>query len=176
VDTLGVVADRIEAALDRAHIERAVYAIGDSGFVYVTRAEMIDRAGRPMPPPNRFPADLETASGGHGFLDFIVSRFRARPGFFRIIALVVTSRPIAADTAGLTVEEATRMVEGGMATLPESLRRRAVTGLQAAALIYEYERRSEADAVTLRAAPLVSPDTHLAQAGLWTMDQLRRAP
>ena len=176
VDTLGEVADQIEAALDHAGIERSVYAIGDSGFVYVTRTEMIDKNGLPVPPPNRFPADVQAANSGHGFLDFIISRFRARPGYFRIIAIVVTSRPITADTAGLTVEQATHMVEGGMMTLPESLRRRAVTGLDAAALIYEYERRSEADSVRLRAAPLVSVDQHLAAAGLWSMSQLRKAP
>ncbi|HEX9106603.1 MAG TPA: hypothetical protein VF832_05235, partial [Longimicrobiales bacterium] len=73
-----------------------------------------------------------------------------------------------------TVAQATRMVEGGMTTLPESLRRRTVTGLEAAALIYEYERRSEADAVHLRTSPLVSVDQHLAAAGLWRMSQLRR--
>ena len=63
-----------------------------------------------------------------------------------------------------------------MATLPDVLRRRVVTGLEAAALIYEYERKSEAEGVTLRNAPLVSADRHLAQAGLWSLDQLKGAP
>lgn len=172
VDTLGYVADSIEKALDRAQIERAVYAIGDSGFAYVTRVEMIHSGGEPFSPPDRFPNDVATASGRGGFLEFILSRFRARPGYFRIIVLVVTSRPISADTAALRLDAATRLIAGGMATLPPVLRRRAVRDLQSVALIYEFERPSASDDVLPRGAPLVSARMHLAEAGLWTESQL----
>ena len=172
VDTLGYVADSIEKALDRARIERAVYAIGDSGFAYVTRVEMIHSGGEPFSPPDRFPNDVATASGRGGFLEFILSRFRARPGYFRIIALVVTSRPISADTAPLRLDAATRLIAGGMATLPPVLRRRAVRDLQSVALIYEFERPSASEEVLPRGAPLVSARMHLAEAGLWTESQL----
>lgn len=171
-DTLGTVADSIEDALRRARIEWAVYFIGDSGFVYVTRAEMIRRTGEPLPPPRRFPEDLVSASGSGGFLDFIVSRFRARAGLYRIIAIVVTSRPIVPGGGRLTADSATALVHGGMATVPPAVRRRVVRDLQAEAHVYEFERPGGSETVSLRASPLVSAREHLAAAGLWTPGQL----
>ncbi|MGA2384565.1 MAG: carboxypeptidase-like regulatory domain-containing protein [Gemmatimonadales bacterium] len=171
-DTLGYVADSIESALRRADIEWAVYAVGDSGFAYVTRAERIRATGEPFPPPDRFPDDIATATGTHGFLALIISRFRARPGFFRIIAVVVTSRPVLSSGRPLLLDAATQLIHGGMATVPAALRRRAVRDLETVALVYEFERPSAADSVALRASPLVSARQHLAFAGLWTQAQL----
>lgn len=175
-DTLGYVADSIESALRRAGIEWAVYAIGDSGFAYVTRIEMIQPTGEPIPPPDRFPEDIATATGSSGFLGLVVSRFRARQGHFRIIAVVVTSRPVTAGPSPMTVDEAICLIHGGMPTLPATLRRRAVRDLDVVALVYEFERLSAADSVTLRSAPMVSASRHLVAAGLWTSRQLGAAP
>ena len=173
VDTLGGVADSIESALRRGGIrDHAVYFIGDSGFVYVTRAEMIQPTGAPYPGDDRFPTDLRTASGSQGFLEFIVSRFRARPGYFRIIAIIVTSRPIVTGGAPLSLDSATVLVNGGALTVPGALRRRAVRDLQVEAHVYEYLRPTASDTVGFRAASPVGARRHLAAAGLWTLDQL----
>jgi len=176
LDTLGAVADSIEKAMRRASLEFGVYAIGDSGFVYVTQTEMILATGKPLDPPGRFPTDMHTSSGSTGFLDFILSRFRARPGFYRVIAVVVTSRPVTASSRGLSEKEATTIAHGGMATLPPSFRKRVVRDLQCVAHIYEFERAGAADTVSFRQAPLVTAAEHLAAAGVWTRQQLRSQP
>jgi hypothetical protein len=173
-DRLGDVASQIETALARAQLDYAVYAIGDSGFAYATAAEMIQQDGRPVPPPNRFPSDVRTAQNTDGILDFIISRFRARPGYFRIIAIVVTNRNLVNASATLTVDGATALVRGGMATMPPSLANVRVKGLQFVAYVYEFERANAADElVSLRTAPLVTARRHLAAAGIWTPPQLR---
>jgi hypothetical protein len=153
-------------------VDFVIYGIGDSGFAYVTRTEMIRPTGEPWPLPDRFPNDVRTASGSDGFLDFIISRFRARPGYFRIIAVVVTSRIIHTTGAAPGVNEMIQIVRGGMLTLPPSLARRAVRNLECVALVYEFERPTAAGEVTLRSAPLVSAVQHLAGAGLWSTAQL----
>lgn len=51
-DRRGDIADRIEQALGNAGLDHAVYAIGDSGFSYVTRVEMIRSDGQAVPPPD----------------------------------------------------------------------------------------------------------------------------
>jgi hypothetical protein len=172
-DRLGDVADSIEKALDRAQLEYAVYAIGDSGFAYVTRVEQIRPTGEPLPVPNRFPSGMRGTGGSNGFLDFLASRFRARPGLFRVMAIVVTSRPLERSARGLSRDSALALVRGGMVTLPAALRSRVVTDLVCAAFIYEFEtaRASDSTAV-LREAPLVPARRHLVAAGMWTAAQL----
>lgn len=175
-DRLGDVADRIEDALRNAGLDHAVYAIGDSGFSYVTRVEMIGRDGRAVPPPDRFPSDARAAAPSHGFLDFIMSRFFARPGYYRVIAIVVTNRAVTSGTTSLTVDAATALANGGMATLPPVLRRQVVRDLTFAALVYEFGRPSAADTVAFRSAPLVPARDHLALAGLWNKTELAGSP
>lgn len=175
-DRLGDIADRIEQALGNAELDHAVYAIGDSGFSYVTRVEMIRSNGQAMPPPNRFPSDATVAAPSRGFLDFILSRFFARPGYYRVIAIVVTNRAIATGATSLTVDDATRLANGGMVTLPAILRNKVVRDLDFAALVYEFGRPGIADTVAFRAAPLVPARDHLVRAGLWTRAELQGTP
>ena len=173
-DRLGDVADSIETALNRAGLEFAVYAIGDSGFAYVSRVEMIRTDGSYFPPPQRFPADVHTASPRGGFLSFITSRFFASPGYFRVIAIVVTNRNLVSANTTLSVDSATSLVRGGMATLPPALKNLIVPNLQFEALVYEFEKHSAADSIALRSAPLTLAREHLSRAGLWSLSALQR--
>lgn len=165
---LGEVSDSIERAVRVAGLPHSVYLLGDSGFVFVTQAEHIRRSGAPWPPPDRFPSDVRGARATDGFLDFIVSRFRARPGYFRIIAIVVTSRPTGMSTQGIAVDSAITLVHGGLVALPSFIRDRVVRGLACAAFVYEFQRASVTDTLmTLRDAPLITAAQHLALAGVW---------
>lgn len=172
-DRLGDVADSIEHALNRAGLDFAAYAIGDSGFAYVSQVEMIHRDGTYFPPPQRFPDDVHTASARSGFLSFITSRFFASPGYFRVIAIVVTGRDLRSAPTTLSVDSATSLAHGGMATLPVALRNLIVPNLQFEALVYEFEKHGAADSVALRAAAPPQAREHLSRAGLWRLDDLQ---
>lgn len=175
-DRLGDVADSIEHALNRAGLDFAAYAIGDSGFAYVSQVEMIHVDGTYFPPPKRFPDDVHTASSRGGFLSFITSRFFASPGYFRVIAIVVTSRDLRSAPTTLSVDSATSLAHGGMATLPVALRSLVVPNLQFEALVYEFEKHNAADSVALRAAAPPQAREHLSRAGLWSLDDLQPRP
>jgi hypothetical protein len=176
-ETLGDIADRVETALRAAGIDYAAYGIGNSGFAYVTRVEEIRPDGTPFQPPNRFPADVKTPVPNERFLDFIVSRFVARPGFYRVIAIVVTDRPLITSSTGITADSATRLASGTMISLPTELRDLTVPHLGFAALIYEYTKTSAAQTTAeLRTSPLVSAQRNLAKAGIWSLTALGGNP
>lgn len=173
-DRLGIIADSIEGALQRGGLQFSAYAIGDDGFAYVAIVERIRIDGTPLKPPQRFPNNVVTDNGSDGWLDFIVSRFRVTPGYYRIIAVTVTNRPLQSAGAFPSLQASLSLVHGGMFTLPDVLRQKTVKGLQFAALVYEYERRgTQTGTVTARQAPLVSARVHLARAGMWNASQLR---
>lgn len=162
-------ADNIERALLGGGLEFSVYAIGDDGFAYVTPVERIRSDGSPLPPPRRFPPDVVADNGRDGLLDFIASRFRMRPGYYRIMAVVVTNRPLEVAGDFPIFSSSLALVRGGMVTLPNILRDKSVRGLQFAVLVYEYSRLgTQSGIVTRRTAPLVSARTHLVRAGVWS--------
>ena len=165
-DDLSSAYSRLVRTLVQAGIyDFSVYAIGstDSGFAIVSRVEQIDSLGQPH--PNRFPQALYQ-SQYRGLGDWIRQVFRAEPGYYRFLALLVTSRPVVANGAPLTPADAERLLRdgalhyGGFSSSPR-------TDLTATALIYEFERRNNVDPVTQRRTALVSPPRHLAAAGLW---------
>jgi hypothetical protein len=176
-ETLGDIADRVEIALRAAGLDYAAYGIGNSGFAYVTRVEMIRPDGTPFPPPNRFPTDVRTSAPNERFLDFVVSRFFARPGFYRVIAIVVTDRPLITSSTGITADSATSLADGTMISIPPELRGLVVPRLGFAALIYEYSKANAAQTTAdLRTSPLISAHRHLAKAGIWSLAALGGNP
>lgn len=173
---LGDVAERLAAALRRAGADHAIYAIPRSavpaGFVFVTRLERIDDAGVPFPPPDRFPEDATAAAVGHGFLDFVVSRFVARPGYFRILAIVVTSEPVVPGPERPALARVESLIHGGMAALPPEMADVRVVGLTPVVAIYEFARRGSRGVVNWRSSPSVHPLRHLVAAGIWSANDL----
>ncbi len=175
-ESLGVIADRVEDALRKANLDFAAYAIGDSGFAYVTRVEMIRRDGSPFESPDRFPKDVRTSAPNEGFLDFVLSRFFARPGYYRVIAIVATNQPLITSSAKITADSAMVLAAGAMMSIPQELRKVTVPDLRFAALIYEYSKASAAQATAdLRSSPLISARGHLAKAGIWSSDVFGRS-
>lgn len=172
IDTLGAVAAKIDSAVARAGIQEwAVYTIGDSGFAYVTRLERIDQDGRPKPPPDRWPGDSGEGPRNRSFLQYIKSLFVAEPGFYRVIAVVVTSRPVA-DIGNPLSRGAADSLLLGPQILPASLRARKVHNLSAYALIYQFKSINKDAEPRLLSRTTVPPAQHLSLAGFWTPAQL----
>lgn len=165
--TLGDAFARLRDALVRAgYDEWGVYGLGRDGFVVVARREVIDEAGEPIPP--RWSEAEEELSWGAYFRSLVF----ADPGRYRIIAIVVSPRPL---RPGGTADEGAlaRMTLDGSRNLPpERAGTPLATGTQYVALIYEFYRRSEDSPIRLVTRSRISSVDHLSRAQLWTRQEL----
>jgi hypothetical protein len=166
--------DGLKAALARAGItDWSAYGIGDDGFAIAARMESINDDGRPLPIPNRWSVQpIRTTT--FDIAEILRRAFSAAPGRYRIIALLVTSRPVtqgaAADAATLT-----RLPDAGAGRLPPSLATSPAPQADIEALVYEFFRPSPADAIRLvtSAESRLTARAHLVAAGLWNENDLR---
>jgi hypothetical protein len=69
----------------------------------VTRIEQIFATGVPYPGQRRFPSDLYARDALKSFGDGLTAAFRAQPGFYRVIALIVTNKPVVANGPPITL-------------------------------------------------------------------------
>jgi hypothetical protein len=146
--------------------QASVYAIDTTGFALVTRMEAIDADGRPKPgaerwntPRDRLPPRI----------------FFAKPGFYRVVVFAVTDLPSQPSADTLDARRAEALVRGGTDDLPAYLKRLPLgPDGRCLALIYEFEKPSEGDSARLVTSTPVGASQHLALAGLWTDQELRR--
>ena len=178
-DSLGAVLARLRTALTRVadvDWQPSIYAIDTTGFAVVTRMEAIDADGRPKPgaerwntPRDRLPSRIS------GLVDYLRALFFARPGFYRVVVFAVTDLPSQPSSDTLDARRAEALVRGGTDDLPASLKRFPLgPDGRCLALIYEFEKPSEGDSARLVTSTPVGAWQHLALAGLWTDQELRR--
>jgi hypothetical protein len=158
--TLGQVADRLVAAVRLASPDYD-YGVFDlpSGFVLLARLEHINPDGTPYPGRERWDQSPERP---HSLSEYLLDLFFSPPGYFRIIALVVTSEePL--ETQSNT--ELPSPNEGAKA-LPETVAKRPFTGHQVFALVYTF-RRFDGGKMVPNYEGSPSGLTHLIAAGIW---------
>ena len=175
-DSLGVVFDRLTAALARVDVGWwSVYAIGTNGFAIVTRMEAIESDGRPKPGPARWNTPQDRVPPEiSGLGDYFRALLFARPGFYRVIVLAVTDRPSQSLGALISADSANRLLRGGTDQLPASMRRvRVGVDGRCLALIYEFQRPTEQDSARLLLNAPIGALQHLTQAGIWSEQELR---
>jgi hypothetical protein len=165
--TLSSVARRLELAFDAAgYAERSYYRI-PGGFALVSRIEQIRPDATPVQSPARWAVGTRTP--GAGFLDYIRTLFNAPPGYYRVIAFIVTDQEFAASRQPATPDEARQWATGGYLRLPEPLGVRPYgEGHYTTALIYEFERRADAPEAQLRIPSDAPGRVHLEKSGLWS--------
>jgi hypothetical protein len=174
MQTLGYFFDRVRDALRRAQVDEwSSYAIGEDGFVIVSRLESIQDSGSPSPGPARWNTDRLPATID-GLKAYLSALFTARTGRYRVIALVVTPRSVVAGAEAPGVQGMASLLRMGATALPDSFRNRTVPSVRCEALIYEFFKASEDDSIKLVEASRLQPTDHLVGAGLWKMEDLRR--
>ena len=162
--TLRAVADKIEAALKRARYEYSFYGV-PNGFAVVARLERIDDEGATVAGDRRFlPPDAREA---FDLTRYVSSLFFVSPGYYRMIALIVTDQPIVADGAPFDQSRAMRMPSAGATALPQSFSEQSFSpDHRVYALIYEFRK----DANTREPQALVPgrlpARTHLSRSGV----------
>jgi peptidoglycan-associated lipoprotein len=169
---LGASFDVLKEALRKAAIfDWSVYAVGTDSFAVVSRMENIDDSGRPRQP--RWGA--ETPNRATSFVDYLNKLLIARPGRYRVVVFVVTSRVI---VAGRDVPDRAKMealLWSGAGALPPQLHSVVQDeGASAEALIYEFYRASEDEAARLVTNSSLQGLDHLAGYGVWTRSELRQ--
>jgi hypothetical protein len=166
---------RVEEAMARAKIdEYATYAIGDNGFAVVARLEAIESDGRPKSGSARW--TVQAPSSHFSLRAVVASLFFAPPGYYRVIALIVTDRVLGNNYARgeLTPTAAKDLLQGSQRQLPADLKMNvAPAGARTEALIYEFERTSYDGEPELKTNGRIPPVQHLAGANLWPVNQLR---
>jgi len=164
---------RIQEALRRAQIDQwSIYPIKGGGFAVVGRLERIDEEGRPESPRFSINDDTLTKFTLSGYLKALLT---ANPGRFRVVALLVTSLSVNAPGPAPTPEAMTHLADTGPNTLPAEVAAQPITPqVKCEALIYEFYRPNpEADPQPVVPSALTAIQ-HLAGAGLWTEEELKR--
>jgi hypothetical protein len=107
------------------------------------------------------------------FREWLKAVFQARPGRYRVIVLVVTTRAVTAgekEPQPSTMEE---LLKKGAGDLPDEMRKKDLgPSEQCEALIYEFHRPSEDDDPVLVGLSQISVIDHLSAAGLWRKEEL----
>jgi hypothetical protein len=163
---------RITDALEQnGYYESSYYAV-PAGFALVTKMEQINSDGTPKQGLQRWiiaPPTLVKFS----LTAYLAALFRATPGYYRVIVFIVTPYAFAQSIVEVTPEEANEWLSGGLNRLPASIGSLDFLREDYActALIYEFERASEAEEPRIRRPGLIPGHTHLVKAGIWEVFQ-----
>lgn len=163
--TLGDLDDRLRAALAAVgHDELGYYAV-PGGFAAVTRLERMEEDGRAVEQSRRWtlgPEPLRSFS----LADYIHRLFDAEPGYFRLIAFVVTPNAFAAgEPAPFSLFE--RWAMEGANVLPARLRTRLFSqDTIVTALVYEFTKSRGAETARLEEPGRLTGRQHLVRAGI----------
>ena len=159
------------ALYNNGYWETRYFAV-PQGFALVTQLEQIEPDGASQQDPQRRWAagvrPLQTFSLTHYFS----ALFRGRPGYYRVIVFVVTPHEFVQSDAVITPAEADKWLLDGVHAFPKSLGALEFSeGYTCTALIYEFERKSDAEAPRLRQPGRIPGHVHLVKAGIWEVLQ-----
>jgi hypothetical protein len=169
---------RLRESLNAAGYAESSYYVIPNGFAVVTRLEQIEPNGRPRAGQSRWSVEL-TRVYPFSLGAYLRALFTADPGYYRVIALLVTDQPFSQSQERLTRERAIEMALGGLNTLPAGIAGQPyTTAVQCTALIYEFELQRTSDskpATRLLLPSRLDARTHLAGSGLLAALNLNQA-
>lgn len=141
--SLGGVATRLTAALDRlGYVDYSFYQTC-GGFAVVTRVEQTRPDGEPLPANARWRPPSEGAADGAFTLSaYLRALLGAPPGHYRVIVLRVSGEIMVPAERGLTARAADSLLASGADRLDAPVARLAYTsGHAVSVLVYEYRKR-----------------------------------
>jgi ribose transport system substrate-binding protein len=168
--SLGELAERLGRVMDSVgYVEKSFYsldAVDNKGCAIVTHIEQIKADGTPVA-EGRWSFELPNYAI-FSVQTFLAALFTAQPGYYRLIALVVSEKPLVEKPNPLSPSQAEELIHGPKSP-PPSLRTIPVTSAyRCIAYIYEFERPTRShDPAFMKDSPDVTAQTHLASTGLW---------
>jgi hypothetical protein len=171
--TLGAVAQAIESAFQEAgYGEKSYYSV-PGGFAMASQIEQINQDGSPKDSIDRWSLEtppMRKVSVG----SYLNALFMARPGYYRVIVFVVTSKAFPQRDVKVTSEESKQWVSSGLNKLPEEIGNQEYSRAHSCtALIYEF-KRPEGQHARLMEPSQITGKTHLNKAGLMSAFAKRR--
>jgi len=159
-------AERILKALDSAgYGERSFYSVPD-GFALVARIEQIYPDGRPKEGDARWPVSVEPPRV-FDLRSYFRALFNSTPGFYRVIAFVVTSRPLIQSSDPTKSKAPRDWVWGGSNRLPTVIGFADYTAnVSCTALIYEFQQASRGTDAVLDNPGLLTGRIHMERSAL----------
>jgi len=144
--------------------ERSYYSVPD-GFAMASRIEQINQDGTAKGPADRWSLEVPPMRK-FSFSAYLTALFRARPGYYRVIVFVVTSKPFSQSNAKVTSEEAELWISSGLNALPDDIARGKYTSAhKCTALIYEFKRMETQPAKFVDPSEITG-QIHLEKSGL----------
>jgi hypothetical protein len=133
----------------------------------VTRIERINIDASSASLPQRWDTNFGPSAASIG--DLLRGLFQAPEGYFRVIAVVVTSTPFGQADATVTRDEALGWLDTGLNLLPERVAELPVTNrTQCTALVYEFHGRGFGNNVQEDLPGHFGGRMHLERAGIWS--------
>lgn len=156
------------SALDSNKYSRWSYYYIEGGFVLVTQLERIKSNGISYAESDRW-NDQSTSGAGRPFSlkDYINALFHARPGYYRCIVFIVTSKNF--TTSGTLPDSFTADIwlDKGFNYLPVEVLESDLTQQHTvSAMIYEFKKPENGTKVTLVIPSSVSGNKHLINSGI----------
>jgi hypothetical protein len=154
-----------KALLDSGYSEKSYWSVPD-GIAEVMRLERTYADGLPAAGAQRWVIN-SSALQPLSITDYVKALFAADPGYYRVIAFVVTDAPFVANGAPITESGARALLTDGAVSLPpEYLTKPLPTGYNCTALVYEFLREIGKDPAELDPGHLDGKD-HLVKSGIW---------
>jgi hypothetical protein len=170
---LGTVAQSIESAFQEAgYGEKSHYGV-PGGFALASQIERINQDGSPKDSIDRW--SLETPPVRKVSLAWYLNAlFLARPGYYRVIVFVVTSKAFPQRDVKVTSEQSKRWVKSGLNKLPEQIGNQEYSSAhRCTALIYEFKRTGTGHAEFVDPSEITG-QIHLEKSGLLAAFAKRR--
>jgi hypothetical protein len=159
-ENLGDVNKILTQALESlGYVDRAYYYV-PGGFVLVTKIEQINEKGEPLSDPGRWSIKVRPI-GKLSWQGYLKSLFFTTPGYFRILAFVVTNKSFSSSRTKVSRQTALEWLYYGMNILPYEIGQNKYSkDHYCTILIYEY-KKPESDEAILDVPSLISTENHL---------------
>jgi HEAT repeat protein len=145
------------------NFESGLFGVPD-GFVLLAKMERTQEDGTPFPKEYRWTRDKVPPLS---LSDYVGRLFYERPGYFRVLAFVVTPQVVTGFGPGEVPD-----LSLGAPSLPQELGRAPLKGMNAYVMVYSYRRERGGNAEPLRSSGL-SALTHLTKSGVLAILQQR---
>jgi hypothetical protein len=166
--TLGSIDQDLSLVLENSgYTERSYFAV-PGGFTLVTRLEQTERDGRPKEGDERWAITVGPLRE-FSLSSYLEALFTANPGYYRVLAFIVTATPFSQSDSTISRDEAMRWLTSGFNMLPADVAAQPLTPAhRTTVLVYEFEQQqASTDRAQLAVPGRLTARAHLERTSLW---------
>jgi hypothetical protein len=139
------------------YTEKGYYSV-PGGFAVITRIEQIDKNGVSLDPPERWSVNTFSPLS-FSITSYLKALFFSTPGYFRIIAFIVTDKPFNSSDKLPDENSAIDWIKNGTMVLPAEIGALKFTkDHTVTALIYEFQKPESDDVFLINPSDLTGDD------------------